>query len=190
MPEDSGSGSAFSFGNQYWVIDSSIPDGSFSTSIIFYFDEEFLDDLEESEIELMYRENSDSLWTTYPEQKVDTVQNKLTILNVDHFSIFAIADDPYSSPNDPILKEFVLFQNYPNPFNHSTIIRYGLPKPSHVKIEIFDILGRRVATLLKKEIQAGYHVIEFDGSQLSSGIYLYRIQADNFVDVKKMVLIK
>lgn len=81
-------------------------------------------------------------------------------------------------------------ENYPNPFNPTSHIRFGLPQPSHVKIEVFNVLGERVSTLLDAFKAAGYHEIGFDGSGLASGIYVYRIQADEFDDVKKMILMK
>jgi hypothetical protein len=86
--------------------------------------------------------------------------------------------------------EFSLSQNYPNPFNPVTHIRFGLPKASNVKIEIFNLLGQRVATLLNERKLAGYHTVEFNGGNFSSGVYLYRIQADEFQQVRKMLLIK
>jgi hypothetical protein len=86
--------------------------------------------------------------------------------------------------------EFSLSQNYPNPFNPVTHIRFGLPKASNVKIEIYNLLGQRVAVLLNKRKPAGYHTVEFDGRNFSSGVYLYRIQADEFQQVKKMLLVK
>ena len=89
-----------------------------------------------------------------------------------------------------IPNRFALAQNYPNPFNALTVIRYSLPEPSDVIIEIFDILGRRVETLVQGEQQAGYHQIAWDASDHSSGMYFYRIQAGDYADTKKMVLLK
>jgi hypothetical protein len=83
-----------------------------------------------------------------------------------------------------------LIDNYPNPFNASTIINYTLPGPSHVTIEIYDILGRRVETLIEGEQPAGYHQITWDASNHSSGMYFYRIQAGEYAETKKMVLLK
>lgn len=92
-----------------------------------------------------------------------------------------------------IPERYVLTQNYPNPFNPATTIRYGLPKPSQVKIEVFNLLGERVAVLLDERKPAGYHVITFDAARqgaIASGMYFYRIQAGEFTDQKKMILIK
>ncbi|MEE9552942.1 MAG: T9SS type A sorting domain-containing protein [candidate division Zixibacteria bacterium] len=86
--------------------------------------------------------------------------------------------------------DFILSQNYPNPFNASTLIEYGLPNSSDVTIEIFDILGRKVETLIQGEQQAGYHQVTWDASEISSGMYFYRIQAGKYVETKKMLLLK
>ena len=81
--------------------------------------------------------------------------------------------------------EFRLYQNYPNPFNPVTNIEFGLPKSGNVKLEIFDILGRKVSTILDKDLSSGIHKIQFDGRQLSCGVYFYKITAGkNFADVK------
>lgn len=93
-----------------------------------------------------------------------------------------------STPEYP--KEYSLSQNYPNPFNPSTTIKYDLPVVSKVSIKIFDLLGKEVASLVNEEKEAGYHQVLFDGKGLSSGTYFFRIQADNFVQTKKMILIK
>jgi Secretion system C-terminal sorting domain len=69
-----------------------------------------------------------------------------------------------------------LFQNYPNPFNPSTTIRYGLPNRSHVTLSVFNTLGQQVAQLVNGDLESGYHDVQFDGSGLSSGVYLYRVQ--------------
>jgi hypothetical protein len=96
----------------------------------------------------------------------------------------------------PILpKSFALHQNYPNPFNASTNITYELPMAARVKIEVFNVMGQRVKTLLDREEQAGVHIIEWDGTSesgndIASGIYLYRLTSDDFRAEKKMVLMK
>ena len=86
--------------------------------------------------------------------------------------------------------KFDLSQNYPNPFNPVTKINFAIPKNGMVTLKVFDILGKEVATLVRENKQAGYYSVDFNGSDISSGIYYYRIESGEFIDVKKMVLIK
>lgn len=86
--------------------------------------------------------------------------------------------------------ELVLFHNYPNPFRSSTTLRYGLPEEAEVRLDIFDLLGRRVQTLVHTRKAAGYHDVLFDAHSLASGTYFYRLVTPNKVLDKKMMLIK
>jgi photosystem II stability/assembly factor-like uncharacterized protein len=92
------------------------------------------------------------------------------------------------SENLPFSYELV--QNYPNPFNPSTNIRYGIPNSAYVRLEVYNIIGQRVALLVNEQKNAGWHIVNFDATKLSSGLYFYRIQAENYIEVKKMMLIK
>lgn len=85
---------------------------------------------------------------------------------------------------------FELAQNYPNPFNPSTVISYQLPVSSEVRLEVYDMLGRRVAELVNGQIEAGRYTVNFDASGLSSGIYLYRLQAGSQIMTKKLTVVK
>lgn len=87
-------------------------------------------------------------------------------------------------------RQFKLNQNYPNPFNPRTIINYQLPISNFVKLIVYDILGREVTELVNSMQKAGFYEVEWDGSNLASGVYLYKIEAGTFVDSKKMVLVK
>ena len=89
-----------------------------------------------------------------------------------------------------IPKEFVLMQNYPNPFNPLTTIRFGLPRSTRLTIEVFNILGQRVAVLTDNELRAGYHEIRLDATQFGSGIYFYRMKAEGFVQTRKFMVVK
>ena len=89
-----------------------------------------------------------------------------------------------------IPKEYALNHAYPNPFNPSTHIKFALPKPGHVLIEVYNVLGQKIDMLLNKKMIAGYHEIVFDAMSHPSAIYFYRIKAGEFQDVKKMVLLK
>jgi hypothetical protein len=86
--------------------------------------------------------------------------------------------------------EYGLDQNYPNPFNPATTINYQLPEKNHVSLKVYDILGNLVSTLVDQQMDAGYHSISWDASQLASGIYIYRIISGSFVSTKKMILMK
>lgn len=89
-----------------------------------------------------------------------------------------------------IPKNYLLSQNYPNPFNPNTTIRYSIKDAGLVKIEIFDILGRKVATIVNEEKPAGNYEVGFNGNNLSSGIYIFKLISGAFTDIKKMQLIK
>jgi hypothetical protein len=86
--------------------------------------------------------------------------------------------------------QFELAQNYPNPFNPSTTIKFSIPQSSNVTLKIFNTLGQEVSTLINQNMESGVHTINFDASQLNSGIYFYRLDADQFSQVRKMTLIK
>jgi hypothetical protein len=86
--------------------------------------------------------------------------------------------------------EFWLSQNYPNPFNPSTTIEYAIPRDSKVTLVLYDILGREVQRLVDGFITAGYHKEIFNASKLSTGVYFYRIMAGNFIQTRKMLLLK
>jgi len=87
-------------------------------------------------------------------------------------------------------KIYSLSQNYPNPFNPSTTIEFDLPKDANIMITLYDVMGREVQTLASEFRKAGSYKLDFDGSVLSSGTYFYRLQAGEFVETKKMILIK
>jgi subtilisin family serine protease len=95
-----------------------------------------------------------------------------------------------NSPTGILPKEYALSQNYPNPFNPVTVIRYELPEASAVKLQVFDMLGRVVATVVNERREAGIYEAVFNASGLSSGTYFYRLQAGTFVETKKMMLVK
>ncbi|RJP63476.1 MAG: T9SS C-terminal target domain-containing protein [Ignavibacteriales bacterium] len=94
--------------------------------------------------------------------------------------------------------EFELLQNYPNPFNPTTTIKFTIPnvgdeyiRPLQTRLIVYDILGREVATLVNTKLQSGNHEVKFDGRNLSSGVYFYKLDVDNIYSAsKKMMLIK
>ncbi|MEX0597010.1 MAG: T9SS type A sorting domain-containing protein [Candidatus Paceibacterota bacterium] len=95
-----------------------------------------------------------------------------------------------SIEKETLPQDYSLLQNYPNPFNPTTQIRYGVPKAAEVELTVFNMLGQEVSTLVNGKLSAGWHTTTFDGSGLSSGFYIYRIKAGEFVSTKKLMVIK
>ncbi|MCH7887032.1 MAG: T9SS type A sorting domain-containing protein [Candidatus Marinimicrobia bacterium] len=125
----------------------------------------------------------------YAVTSVDHAGNESDFSNVAPVTITGIGDET-SLPT-----EFALRQNYPNPFNPSTTISYSLPTASDVKIVVYNLLGNEIATLVNGQQAAGYHNVEWNGRSdsgklVSTGIYFYRINADDFTAIRKMILMK
>ena len=117
--------------------------------------------------------------------------NDLNDVNVFDMSDSVFTIDQVTSLEDKNLpKTYALYLNYPNPFNPFTSISYSIPKTSLTKLIVYDILGREIKTLVNEEKLPGNYEIEFNASDLSSGIYFYRLQTGNFIETKKMVLMK
>ncbi len=100
------------------------------------------------------------------------------------------ANETNSSIESGIPKEYSLDQNYPNPFNPRTNIQFAIPQAGFVTLKVYDILGNEVATLVNEEKPEGIYEVEFKAESLSSGIYLYKLQAGFFIKIKKMLLLK
>ncbi|SMO69818.1 T9SS type A sorting domain-containing protein [Gracilimonas mengyeensis] len=115
----------------------------------------------------------------------DTTRNLSLLVGSNQFS-FKITDPNYVELPDQI----AISQNYPNPFNPRTNIEFELPQSAFVKLDVFDVTGQKVQTLINRYLQVGGHQEVFDGSGLSSGVYFYRLRIDNQVYIKKMTLIK
>nr|MCU0406331.1 T9SS type A sorting domain-containing protein [Ignavibacteriaceae bacterium] len=88
------------------------------------------------------------------------------------------------------ISDFGLEQNYPNPFNPSTTIKYSISENGFVKLSVYNLLGEEVTTLVNNEQKAGRYEVNFNAKELSSGIYMYRLESNNFLSIKKMILIK
>ena len=98
--------------------------------------------------------------------------------------------DVEQKPITEIPSAYRLYQNYPNPFNPSTNISYTIPELSRVKITLYNILGQEVKVLVNEEKPAGYYNIEFNAANLPSGVYFYQLVAGDFIQTKKMLLLK
>ena len=113
-------------------------------------------------------------------------------MNADYFGTAELTEDLGTCINstETIPVKYKLNQNYPNPFNPSTVISYQIPMSSHVTLKIFDVLGREITTLVSEEKNPGIYKVKFGGSNITSGIYFYKLNAGNFSETKKMMLIK
>jgi hypothetical protein len=111
-----------------------------------------------------------------------------------HYTGFWYFGDLYVSIGDPmtgqIPQKYELFQNYPNPFNPMTTIQFALPEAGWVKLEVYTLLGKRVTTLLNEYKTPGVHKVNFENTSLSTGFYIYQIQAGKFRAAHKMLLTK
>jgi beta-glucanase (GH16 family) len=113
-------------------------------------------------------------------------------LEVDYVRVYQDAGaTEVGESNDAFLpKKFSLHQNFPNPFNPATVIRYDLPQPDSVVLEVFDLFGQKVQTLINQQQRAGQYSISFDGRSLSSGVYVYKIKTAHFQQANKMLLVR
>ncbi|MBI5404090.1 MAG: Omp28-related outer membrane protein [Ignavibacteriae bacterium] len=118
-----------------------------------------------------------------PISTASAVQNSIEATMSD-FTITGI-----ENPNQTV-KDFYLGQNYPNPFNPMTNIRFYIPKDNFTTLKVYDIRGKLVSTYLNQFVTAGYYNVDFNGSNLSSGVYYYKLTSGNFTDTKKMILVK
>ena len=128
-------------------------------------------------------------WTVFATDGVDTT------LSDDIWNITLDASDVLSVDGEVLPTVFALHQNYPNPFNPTTQIRYDLPEDANVNITIYDIMGRSIRSLVNSKQIAGYRSIQWNatnnlGEPVSAGMYIYTIQAGEFRQVRKMVLLK
>jgi hypothetical protein len=115
--------------------------------------------------------------------------NNFTINNL-NFTLNPLDRVGVQNIGTTVSKNFVLHQNYPNPFNPETKIRFEVVSSKNVSIQVFDVIGKEVATLVNKKFTPGVYEVNFDASKLSSGIYFYKLITDDFVDTKKMVLVR
>ncbi len=123
---------------------------------------------------IFYNEGKNDLYLTFKSLEIDFTSSTTDVEN----------------ENNSVPKEFALNQNYPNPFNPRTAISYQLSAVSKVELKVYDMLGKEISTLVNEIQSAGSYKINFNASNLSSGVYIYQIKADNFVQSKKMMLVK
>jgi hypothetical protein len=123
----------------------------------------------------------------YTGERVDEESGQRSMLNI---SDITVTSEPLLGEDPGLPPEVRLFQNYPNPFYPTTTIRYDLPSDQNVKIDLFSIDGRHIATLEDREAESGRHHVDVDVSGLATGIYLYRLLTDDFSEIKKMSVVK
>lgn len=121
----------------------------------------------------------------------DYFDGKIDNVNIYNYAALGLVPTSSEANSDlEIPNAFELYQNYPNPFNPTTQIKYTVPSNSDVTIEVFNMLGQKVSTLVNEKRPAGTYTLQFDASNLSSGMYLYRMKTGSFTKVQKMILIK
>jgi Secretion system C-terminal sorting domain len=145
-----------------------------------------------NQLSCQYMDNNGN-WITATGITVNSSANTISISQSNIYSFYAIVPSTATAienVNNSIPKSYELAQNYPNPFNPSTNIKYSLPTESKVILKIYDLLGKEVTELVNSVQAAGVHIVNFNATKLTSGIYFYTISAGNFRQVKKMILLK
>ena len=152
------------------------------------------------------RDNVDTNWTVIDTTGADTVMytdTGLTVGRTYEWRVYAFntaGNSGYSNivsslitgiaGNSSLPEKYAMHQNYPNPFNPTTKIKFDIPKNGIVKLTVHDVLGRQVSTLVNNDLTAGRYEVEWSAGGYSSGIYFYRIEAEGFVETKRMMLVK
>ena len=124
----------------------------------------------------------------FNDNNIQPGESTYRIRQVDFDGAFEYSDELTISINNPA--DFDLSQNYPNPFNPTTKIRFSIPADNHVKLTLYNLLGEKVKDIIDSNYKAGTHEVNLDASNLSSGVYLYKIESGNFVNIKKMMVMK
>lgn len=125
-------------------------------------------------------------------------QNLIKVTATNYLELFDVSDANFSIEKSTGIEQaiggvpnnYALYQNYPNPFNPSTTIKYSIPEAGHVSINVYNLLGKKVATLINKLNPAGNYEVQFDASRLSSGVYIYIIETEKYKSSKKLILLK
>ena len=136
---------------------------------------------------VVYRYNEEM---EFEQQTAELVENKVALEVPDEVMVVRVTPDTSRVGQHQPVEGFRLYQNHPNPFNPSTTITYSLPQKSHVRLQIHDLRGRLLTTLVDETKTAGVHHQQFSNSRLPSGTYVYRLQAGEFTHMRKMVVIR
>jgi len=157
------------------------------------FPESFSIELQDSETGLIYDLRTDDKLSFYLNASSKSSKKNENLVMSGLSDRFKVVINPLTTSTDSedlLPSKVELAQNYPNPFNPSTIISFGLPNASHVSLSIYNSLGQLVKAPINKTMQAGRHSFTFNASNLSSGVYLYRLESNGVVQTKKMLLVK
>ena len=125
---------------------------------------------------------------SFTDSKITVGNYTYRLKQVDYDGSYEYSNEINVDVNGP--EQYSLDQNYPNPFNPSTLIKYSVAQDGFVNVSIFNLLGEKVATLVNSNMKAGSYELNFNASQLSSGVYFYSIEAGDFKAVRKMMLMK
>ena len=150
-----------------------------SSSAIFYSYIPITDSL------IIYSNNEPGVYRFYVTLTDDSSESYSDSINI---QVNLPSDLFYSNMQIP--SDFFVRQNYPNPFNPVTQIEFGIPDQAEVMVDIFDITGRSINTIINQKMQAGYHTVRFRANELPSGLYFYRVRAGQYESVKRMMLLK
>ena len=126
--------------------------------------------------------NSDQDWVRVGAENHQLMENIITYLSMNVVSV--------EEKHIDVPRGYALNQNYPNPFNPTTTVRYEIPKLSFVTIKVYDVLGNEIATLVNEEKAVDYYQLEFNATALPSGVYFYQLNAGEYINTKKMLLLK
>ena len=149
--------------------------------------------IDESTIQVKYWDTHTNVWTTINNANINSSNNTVTFSTSDIGNFYILTGDSPTSvetPNDLIVETFTLEQNFPNPFNPTTSIKYQLSDVGFVTLKVYDVLGNEVALLVNEKKEVGSYEVSFDASKLSSGVYIYQLNVNEFINTKKMVLMK
>ena len=135
-------------------------------------------------------EVANGLDPTNPNDRNETDRNTEGYTNLELFLNGSDVQTDIFEKKDSQPQQYVLEQNYPNPFNPTTVIRFTLPKAGNTNLSVYNVLGEKVITLVNEELSKGSYRFLFDGKELSSGIYFYKLSTDNYSQIKKMLLVK
>jgi len=127
---------------------------------------------------------------SWEDERLGLLQNDIYVQWVDHLGNLGGVIGSIENDYPEVITDFQLYQNFPNPFNPITTIKYDLPYQAKVRIDVYNILGQRILTLLDEDKPAGFHSVKLNANQLASGMYFYTIEANEFYKINRMLLVK